>query len=317
MAKFILTGDLGGTSCRFGIFQDKNGAFHKIDSFWINVADLTSFEHLLSSLKNSSFYQQVEKYDAFVLAAAGPVREGRSCVLTNISWNIEFGKARQVLGIAENYLINDFVAQAYACLSPLSQKASFVLEGEPMTNSPIGVVGAGTGLGNAYIIPLHSSQFFVAPSEAGHVNFSPESKVEFELGEFARAYYKCQYTTMEHLVSGQGLSVIHKFFSGQALQAHEVSDKFGEFPETLELFSRFYGRACRNFALSVLARGGLFITSGIAAKNPIVVEHSEFKKTFLSSPTHAEILAKIPVRLISDQESGLWGGAYYYSHKLD
>ena len=51
-------------------------------------------------------------------------------------------------------------------------------------------------------------------------------------------------------------------------------------------------------------------TATKTAKNPELVEHEEFARSFRSSPTHADLLSDIPVSLVSDQESGLWGAAY-------
>ena len=39
--------------------------------------------------------------------------------------------------------------------------------------------------------------------------------------------------------------------------------------ETFELFVYYFARAARNFALDTLARGGLYIAGGIAARNEL------------------------------------------------
>ena len=80
--------------------------------------------------------------------------------------------------------------------------------------------------------------------------------------------------------------------------------------------ARFYARACRNYALQVLARGGVYIAGGVAAKAPVLVTHPEFEAEFRRSPTMAHLLAKIPVFLNRNEESGLWGAALAGVQKL-
>ena len=80
--------------------------------------------------------------------------------------------------------------------------------------------------------------------------------------------------------------------------------------------ARFYGRACRNYALQVLARGGVYISGGVAAKVPALISHPEFELQFRNSNTLRTILASIPVFLNTNEESGLWGAAYFAAQSL-
>jgi glucokinase len=74
---------------------------------------------------------------------------------------------------------------------------------------------------------------------------------------------------------------------------------------------------CRNFALQLLAYGGVYITGGVAAKLPQLVTHVEFKVSFRSSAIMAGELRKIPVFLNANEESGLWGAAFYGQQQLN
>jgi tetratricopeptide (TPR) repeat protein len=91
----------------------------------------------------------------------------------------------------------------------------------------------------------------------------------------------------------------------------EVAAELKENAETLEWMARFYGRICRNCALQYMAAGGIYITGGVAAKLPEIITHPAFKKTFGKSETMAGLLEKIPVFLNLNEESGLWGAAFY------
>jgi glucokinase len=111
------------------------------------------------------------------------------------------------------------------------------------------------------------------------------------------------------VVSGSGLSYLHRFLTGRTREPEEVVQEFASFPETLLWASRFYARACRNYVLETLALGGLYIAGGVAARAPELLRHSGFEREFRSSDTMSHLLAHVPVYLISDENSGLWGCA--------
>jgi len=124
------------------------------------------------------------------------------------------------------------------------------------------------------------------------------------------------YVETEYIVSGRGLSLVHQFLAGEKLTPAEVSAGLSHDSETLEWTARFYGRSCRNYALQVLARGGVYIAGGVAAKIPLLVMHPAFERQFTNSKTMAPMLKKIPVYLNTNEESGLWGAAFFAAQKL-
>jgi glucokinase len=206
-------------------------------------------------------------------------------------------------------LINDFVAQAFACRSPVIESAQQIIPGKIDPASPLVVIGAGTGLGQAALIPLPSGGYIALASEGGHASFSFESHAELEYMKFLLHETGEAYVRSDTVVSGKGLSRVHHFLTGQKLQPSEVAAVITENQRSLRWMARFYGRVCRNFALQILAFGGVYIAGGVAAKIPSLVAHQEFTREFRRSKTMAHVLEKIPVMLNSNQESGLWGAA--------
>jgi len=81
------------------------------------------------------------------------------------------------------------------------------------------------------------------------------------------------------------------------------------YPDTLAMFARFFGRACRQWALATLAQGGVYIAGGVAARNPGLVDNEHCTTEFLASETHGKLLSRIPVHLNANQDSGLFGAA--------
>ena len=105
------------------------------------------------------------------------------------------------------------------------------------------------------------------------------------------------------------MSYLHQFLTGRKREPYEVTAEFDQYPKSVEWASRFYARVCRNYVLETLAMGGLYIAGGVAAKAPELITHPAFEAEFRTSDTMSELLAKIPVSLITDENSGLWGGA--------
>ncbi len=313
----ILAADIGGTHSRFAHFgSDEKGNLSLIELKWLNTSDYGSFGQLVRGLRSAGMSLKPENADIVVIAIAGPVEHGLKSSPPFISWDIDLSMAEREFGFRGSSLINDFVAQAFACISELGRSAERVLTGEQMRDAALAVIGAGTGLGHAALMPDGKGGFTALPSEAGHSNFPFVSKREYEYCEFLLKQRGEHYITGNTVVSGGGLSCVHEFLTGEQLPPAEVAKKFSEYPETLEWAARFYGRACRNFALQALALGGLYIAGGVAAKSPELVYHSAFETEFRSSDTLADLLAKIPVFLMKDENSGLWGAAQYGIQKL-
>jgi glucokinase len=174
----------------------------------------------------------------------------------------------------------------------------------------------GTGLGKAALVSDGRGGHIALPSEGGHTLFPFVTDREWEYFRFLQARTGRTQIIGDLVVTGGGLSALHSFLAGRELDPPEVAAGFATHPETLAWFARFYGRACRDLALQVLALGGLFVSGGIAAKNPEVVEHPVFAEEFRASETHPHLLAQIPVRLNANEDSGLWGAAMLGRQKL-
>jgi glucokinase len=310
LMKRILSADIGGTNSRFAYFEGGgDGRLKLAGTQWLKTADFSSFVALVDHLRNSGFPLRPEEADIAVFAVAGPVEGGTRSSPPFISWDVDLLRVKEHVRLRKGILINDFVAQAYACRSPVGEAAEEVLQGTIVPDAAAAVIGAGTALGKAALVPLKGNRFQAVPSEGGHTNFPFVSKDEIKFGEFLLGQLGDEYITGNIVVSGRGLSYIHEFLSGEKLHPDEIAATISRDSETLVWASRFYGRACRNYALDVLALGGVYIAGGVAAKMPQLVKHGAFGAEFRSSSTMGHLLKKIPVFLITNEESGLWGGA--------
>ena len=315
--RHILAADIGGTNSRFAHFRTNEAGELELSShLWLKTATADSFADLLQNLRDSDFQLDPRQADIVCIAIAGPVREGVRGDPPLIPWEVDITHAERDYGFQRGILINDFVAQAFSCISPLGKSAGIILAGSPEPQSTIAVIGAGTGLGKAILVPDERGSYSAAPSEGAHACFPFVGEREFAFQRFLMGARQTHYATYNHVVSGSGLTAIHEFLAGSRLEPAQVAEQFPRHPETLSCAAKFYGRACRDFALETLSRGGLYIAGGIAAKNPAIVLHESFKNEFLDSDIMSNVLAGLPVFLISDQNSGLWGAAMKAAREL-
>jgi glucokinase len=311
LMKNILTADIGATNSRFAHFEvDQKGKLSLVGTQWLKTQESGSFGNLLEQVGARDFPLEAEWADIAVIAVACPVERGVYCSPPYISWDIDLSTAQKKLGVNRSLLINDFVAQAFACRSPIAEAAEQILPGQRVFNATVAVIGAGSNLGKASLVPDGSGGFVAVPSEGGHANFPFVSDREFEFQEFLLRELGEEYVTANTIVSGRGLSSIHRFLTGETLKPQEVTAKLTPNSETLIWAARFYGRACRNYALETLALGGLYVSGGVAPKVPSLVTHEAFATEFRSSRTLSAVLEKIPVYLNKNEESGLWGAAF-------
>ena len=306
----IFAADIGGTNSRFAYFEaDKNGELNLIKTQWLKTKEAPSFGSLIADLKESTFALQPDEADIAVIAVAGPVEQGVHSSPPFIAWDIDIAKAQGDFGFRRCLLINDFVAQAFACRSPIAKSAKQILPGHIESDAAVAVIGAGTGLGKAALVPDGEGSLVAIPSEGGHTNFPFVSKKECDYQDFLIRELGDVYITSNTVVSGRGISLLHHFLTGEKLTSKEVVSRLVPGSETLKWAARFYARVGRNYALETLSLGGLYIAGGVAARSPDILTHEAFATEFRSSPTMSKILEQIPVFLISNEESGLWGAA--------
>ncbi|MBA4356727.1 MAG: glucokinase [Humidesulfovibrio sp.] len=316
----ILAADIGGTSSRFGFFELTSEAD---EPRLLSIARLPTTESdSLSALLERLFSEQrpfaTGSCDLIVLAVPGPV-QGRFCRPPNIKWDIDLYDINKV-GLWRGALLNDFAAQAFACRSRAVRDARVLqasrADAQLVVGGAVAVIGAGTGLGHCALVPDGRGGNLAVPSEAGHVGFPFVGEAEHAYGEYVRRVTSLAYCHGDAVVSGPGLSRLHAFLTGEVLTPATLAARLDNHPRTVEWFARFYGRACRNYALSVLALGGIYVSGGVAAKNPMLVEHPAFLEEFRLSPSHADLLAGLPVLLNVNEDSGVFGAALFGAQRL-
>ncbi|MCW5200247.1 glucokinase [Desulfobulbus sp. F4] len=313
----FLTGDIGGTNSRFACFQQKSSNLLLESAIAVKTNDFYSFEELLNELRKNGSQFDVHQYSKFVLAIPGPVTPVDVLSFPNIKWEISKSSLKKLYPNTEISFINDFTAQAYGCLTEAVADALPLIKTE-QARDDIAIVGAGTGLGHGTLKKTAQGGYLHLPSEAGQIPFP------FASDGFEQQYrtFIVQQTGITHpvgdnVVSGRGLALLHQFLTGKVFSPSEVAVELDDASETTQWFAKFYARDCRNYVLTTLAGGGkLFISGGVAIKNPFLVDNDAFRNEFLQgSDTAQDVLAHISVSLIRDERIGLFGAACYASQQ--
>lgn len=310
--KHIVAVDIGGTNSRFAHFTlSDSGGLSFVSGLRLKTARASSLDDLIGKAQREGSLAGAEKWDTAVIAVPGAVKGGSWAKLANVSWEVDISGIRQSFPDKKIFLINDFVAQAYACPLEGQIKKEVIQEGQREEGATMAVIGAGTGLGHCALTMAGRDGFIALPSEAGHAGFSFYGKNETAYQEYLLKKTGAAYPYGDLVVSGPGLSHLHAFLTGRELEPEEIAREITPDSETTVLFARFYARACRNYTLTVLALGGLFIAGGVAMKNPFLVVNDHFRKEFSDSAHYGMILEKVPVSLILSEDSGLWGAAHF------
>jgi glucokinase len=322
MSERVLAGDIGGTNARFAILDVRGPTEARI----VHEARYPSATAPgLASLVTRYLAEAGARPDVACFGIACPVIDG-DCEAPNLPWKVDTRRLAQEIGIPRTSVINDFHAVGYGLHSLSDDEVEVLQPGVAVAHGPIALIGAGTGLGQGYLL-WEGSRYVVYPSEGGHADFSPTDGLQRDLlaslaGEFGRV-------SSERILSGEGLGRIYRFLAsaGVAEEQAAVRDEMaGKDPaavitrhglagtdplsvKALELFVRAYGTAAGNLALTILASGGVYIAGGIASKIVRRLAAGAFMEAFRAKGRLSSVAARIPVRVILTGDVALYGAA--------
>ena len=308
----FLAGDIGGTHTRLLLGETHADGWRPLARA---VYPSDQFEHLDDILR---LFLETERQtpEIMVLAVAGPVH-GERVRITNLPWILDAGCLRDAFSVRRVILLNDFEAQGHALPTLPAGDLVTLQNGQPEPNGVRALIGAGTGLGMAQVISCGEG-WRVVPGEGGHVDFSPRNETEVELWRHLRK--SLGRVSVENLVSGPGIERIYQYLCRQDDRASErvdaaaiseaaLANPVGREREALRLFVQIYGAVAGNLALLTLPRGGLFVAGGIAPKIRPLLEQEGFMASFLDKAPMQELLQRIPVHLICNEDIGVLGAA--------
>lgn len=320
----VLAGDIGGTHARLALF-DRDGPRRVLVA---RRSYLSRAYPALEPIVLDFLERTGAAPDAACIGVACPI-VSRMCEMSNLTWKIDLDTFGEHVGLPDLRFINDFDAVGWA-IAELDADEDLVTlrEGYPKEHGPIGIIGAGTGLGTGFLT-WHGTGYQVHSSEGGHVDFAPRTPIEVDL--YTHLAARLPRVSYERVVSGPGLVNVYRFIveSGRGAEIPEVraamtaegadaarvistnalAGRDSTCVQALDLFCSVFGARAGNLALTVKATGGVYIAGGIAPAILDKLRDGTFMRAFLDKGRVSEVVTAAPVRVIVRHDVGLLGAS--------
>ncbi len=315
----ILAGDIGGTKTLLQLSEFKADALRPLRV--LREKQYTSAAYSdLQPLLDDFLHDNTPPLHAACFAVAGPVQDDaarQTAQLTNLPWQLDSQHLAAALGLPRVRLINDFQAVGYGIEALRADELVTLHDRPAQPQAPRVVLGAGTGLGVALLMPCNN-RYEVFPTEAGHMEFGGGDALQDGLLSFLRTEHG--HVSWERIVSGPGLANIYRYLlsrdgvtdSGALLQSTDPAAAITATQDThavaaVELFVRLYGAISGNLALACLARGGVYLAGGIAAKILPHLQQGGFAHSYCDKGRMRAVVENIPVHVVTNPQVGLLG----------
>jgi len=300
-----LVGDVGGTNARFALAAPDGSCTLAAN---LQVAEFSSFDDALTAYLNGLDRPARERIESAAFAAAGPV-DSNAIKLTNAPWRLDAQGISIRLGGAPTALFNDL--QAVALALPFLGPADVVSVGDVPrpedTRRRMVAVNVGTGFGAATAIPA-SDGWNACPSEAGHMSLAGADAEEAEL---LAALSPDRTATLEDVLSGAGVGALYAWFSGgEPIASDAVFARAHDDPaaaRTVEMLSRWLGRASGDLVLATAAWGGAFLLGGVVSGWAAHCDARAFRAAFEDKGKMRTRMAGVFSGVVTRQDVALLG----------
>jgi glucokinase len=311
----IAVADVGGTHARFALAEVERGKVVRLgEPLTLKTADYASFqtateafaEHIGRSLPHE-----------MSMAFAGHVG-GEVLKLTNNPWVIRPALMNPKLGIERHLIVNDFEAVAHA-VATLNFSDFRHLCGPPTglpTEGVITVLGPGTGLGVAQLL-MRRDGYVVVPTEGGHIDFAPLDSLEDKILAYLRTSFR--RVSVERLISGRGLVNIMEALASIEGRTLPLRDEKQLWMAAMDGSDSLAAAALDHFCLTLgslagdlaLAQGStaVVIGGGLGYRLADHLPRSGFRTRFVAKGRFESLMDKMPVKLITHPQPGLYGAA--------
>jgi len=334
----LLAGDIGGTKTLLGLFSTGPDRPTPIEIGEFTTLDYDGLEPIIREFL-SAWKVEPRTLTSVCVGVAGAVTD-QVARLTNVPWLVDAAAIGSTLGVKHMKLLNDLEALAYAVPVLEAEELVILQQGVPLAEGNAAVIAAGTGLGEAMLHNIDGT-FVPFASEGGHADFAARTARELELvRELTRVFGRVD---VEHIVSGPGLVNVYQFTHGAFGQGptttpHSIpparlcapvgtnrhdSDlprriyecarekRCPECVEAFEMFLSAYGSETGNLALRAMATAGVYVGGGIAPKILHSLKEGAFLDAFRAKEPLADLIATIPVSVVTNPDSGLLGAAVH------
>jgi len=315
----VLGGDVGGTNARLALVE--------LDGRAARIARERKYPSReypgLAPIVRHFCEEAATRPDRACFGIACPV-VGDDCTAPNLPWTTNTRRLAADIEIPRTSIINDFVAVGYGIESLGPSDLATLQEGRPVAQGPIALIGAGTGLGQGFLL-WERDHYRVLASEGGHGDFAPRGALQAGLLQFLERQFG--RVSWERLLSGPGMVNTYRYLLASAVAAEQATvrtemeredpaaviarhalagtDRLSD--QALDLFCEMLGAQAGNLALTVVATGGVYLAGGIAPRIVERLRSGPFLTAFRDKGRLSELLSRIPVHVIMNPNVALLG----------
>ena len=326
----ILGADIGGAKSSVGIFTVKEDKPELLLSMHTETKNIGDFNETMNGLLEYVYNTYGITIQHACIAAPGVATKNKDYSNVHGMFDIKTSELVEKTPLKTAIIVNDLFVVGHG-LDAVDKEAILHLYGDiPMEqdkNHIRAVISAGTGIGSSIITWDSEKQCFIThPGEAGMLQFSPTTQLEYNLSNHVKNFYGRTATYWGNFASGSGITRIYSMFKlmGKYQDSLDLDDhdpmiilKHQEdelCKTTSDFFFKLFGRFARNYVWTVLPYGGLYIVGSVAAKNPDLFAQNF--ATYYEDPQFYNELKQIPIYLIKDGNVGLYGAAQYLLWEL-
>jgi glucokinase len=307
-----LLGDIGGTNARFALVHSNGTPITQ-------EVTLPTGQYPDLAAAAQAYLQQTGQPTVreACIAIANPI-DGDLLKMTNNHWQFSIEATRQKLGLDSLLMLNDWEAMAMAAPALQGTDLEQIGAGEAVPNAPKGLIGPGTGLGVSSLVRSRRGDWVPIAGEGGHVSLAPTCAREADI---LRVLWRTHpHVSAERAISGMGLENLYKAIcelngteaeplvaaqvTERALAARDVACE-----EALERMCCLLGNTAANLAVTLGARGGIYIGGGVIGRLGDYFAQSGFRAAFEAKGRFENYMKRIPTYVIRAEQPALIGCA--------
>jgi len=306
-----LVGDIGATNARFGLVSPGGKLLH---SRSYAVEHYPTIDDALADYLAARGDFSMPRKAAIAVASA---ITGDRVSMTNHPWSFSIAALKSRFGFDRLEVINDFTALALALPHLGPEDRTTVGGGAAAPGAPLAVLGPGSGLGVSGLIACGTG-WVALTGEGGHATMAPATDRESAVLDNMRRRF--DHVSAERVLSGPGLVNLYNTVAeldavpSRGYTAAQITDLAmrGEDPvcaETTTMFCAMLGTVAGNLALTLGARGGVYIGGGIVPRLGRFFADSPFRARFQAMGRFEPYLAAIPTHVVTHQLPAFLGCA--------
>lgn len=296
----LLLVDIGGTNIRYAYSKHGDNEIH--DSKKVSLSNLDNFEDIITDLISKTDLNITN----IVFSIAGP-KVGNSISMTNRSFTADADSIKDKFKLKQCHLLNDWESIGYSLDCTPEDKIEYIKDGISVNSNSL-VIGPGTGLGAAFII----KNSVIATEIGNTTNWTSNLLNNFNISDTE------QFSSLEDILSGTGISKLYKSKTGVDISAEEIIKKYykDDIPavNVIQGFIKCLALVLSDAALTYIPGNGIFLAGGLSRNLLPIIDKELFKNFFLDnkSSIHKDLLRKIKIGVITRELTCLYGNLNYF-----